>query len=188
MSFIEAVDPATARGELADTYDRISKARGGVAELMRVHSLNPTAMAAQFELYATLMFGNSELDRRTREMIGVVVSAANRCGYGVAHHTTALRGLQAPADLVDSLAAGELPDAYVSEAVTELLAFARELTLRPQPDAARIERLRELGWSDGSILDAVLVAAYFNNINRVVAGLGVSLEPEFEQTCGPELG
>jgi len=41
--------------------------------------------------------------------------------------------------------------------------------------------------SDRAILDAVLTVAYFSFANRLVMGLGLALEPGFEETCRPEI-
>ena len=54
---------------------------GHVANILAVHSLNPAALGAHFDLYRTLMFGRSELKRSLREMIAVVVSKTNECHY-----------------------------------------------------------------------------------------------------------
>jgi alkylhydroperoxidase family enzyme len=43
---------------------------------------------------------------------------------------------------------------------------------------ADIEKLRELGWNDDSIFDAVLVTSLFACANRFSAGLG--LTPDFD--------
>lgn len=59
-----------------------------------------------------------------------------------------------------------------------LLAYAEKLTLRPADClAADVQELREAGWLDTQIHDAVQVAAYFNYINRVADALGVDAEP-----------
>ena len=44
-----------------------------------------------------------------------------------------------------------------------------------------------LSLSDRAILDAVLTVAYFSFANRLVMGLGLALEPGFEETCRPEI-
>ncbi len=60
-----------------------------------------------------------------------------------------------------------------------LLDFAVKLTLSPkQMRAADVEALRELGFADQDILDAVQLIAYFNYINRVLDGLGAEPEPD----------
>ncbi len=60
-----------------------------------------------------------------------------------------------------------------------LLDFAVKLTLSPkQMRAGDIEALRELGFADEAILDAVQLVGYFNYINRVIDGLGAEPEPD----------
>jgi alkylhydroperoxidase family enzyme len=44
--------------------------------------------------------------------------------------------------------------------------------------AADVQALRDLGFDDVAINDAVQVVAYFNYINRIADCLGVDLEPE----------
>jgi alkylhydroperoxidase family enzyme len=48
---------------------------------MAIHSLHPQSMRDHQQLYRTLMYGAGGLTRPEREMIGVVVSAVNRCHY-----------------------------------------------------------------------------------------------------------
>jgi uncharacterized peroxidase-related enzyme len=60
-----------------------------------------------------------------------------------------------------------------------LLDYAVKLTRRPSEMTEHdIIRLREEGWTDAAIHDAVQVISYFNYINRVADGLHVDLEPE----------
>jgi uncharacterized peroxidase-related enzyme len=42
-----------------------------------------------------------------------------------------------------------------------------------------VDRLRQHGWDDGSIHDAIQVISYFNYINRVADAVGVEDEPEW---------
>lgn len=58
-----------------------------------------------------------------------------------------------------------------------LLEYAEKVTTAPASCAERdVERLREFGWSDRAIHDAVQVISYFNYINRVADALGVDPE------------
>lgn len=68
-------------------------------------------------------------------------------------------------------------DAALTAALLELLGFAERVTLSPGARSeADIARLREFGWSDRAIHDAVQVISYFNYINRVADALGVEAE------------
>ncbi|MDP1569361.1 MAG: carboxymuconolactone decarboxylase family protein [Vicinamibacterales bacterium] len=171
MPFIEMVEPESARGLLAELYTQIAKARGGVADIHKVQSLNPRAMAAHLDLYKAIMFQPGPLSRQWREAIAVAVSRANSCAYCVAHHQAALDGLEA----------AEVPPG--------LLTWAARMTTHPggaAPDD--VAELRTLGLSDRAILDAILVVGYFNYVNRLVLATGLAVEPDFEKTCRPTLG
>jgi hypothetical protein len=53
----------------------------------------------------------------------------------------------------------------------------QKLTLRPSEVAeSDLARLREAGLDDRGILEVVQVTSYFNFVNRLADGLGVSLE------------
>ena len=51
------------------------------ANIIDIQALHPEAQRRHVNLYRTLMFGPSPLDRAEREAIAVVVSAANDCFY-----------------------------------------------------------------------------------------------------------
>lgn len=60
-----------------------------------------------------------------------------------------------------------------------LLDFASKVTLTPKEMCrADVEKLRENGFSDLEILDAVQLIGYFNYSNRVMDSLGIEPEPE----------
>ncbi len=81
MSWIKVIPEAEAGGELRQLYAQMTEPRGGVDNILKIHSLNPASLRAHFEFYKTLMRGPSGLSRVQREMIAVVVSATNRCHY-----------------------------------------------------------------------------------------------------------
>jgi alkylhydroperoxidase family enzyme len=81
-AWIEVVSEDEARGELAGLYDDLRSAKTGTVDhILAIHSLHPETMRDHARLYRTLMHGRGDLTRVEREMIGVVVSAVNRCHY-----------------------------------------------------------------------------------------------------------
>ena len=80
IAWIETVPEADATGELKRAYQRAGDVSSGqVDHIMK--SLNPASLVDHMHLYKTLMYAESPLTRAQREMIGVVVSAINRCEY-----------------------------------------------------------------------------------------------------------
>ena len=82
VAWIETVAEDQATGELQRAYRRAADPKtGDVDHIMKIHSLNPASLLDHQRLYKTLMYGKSPLSRAQREMIGVVVSAINRCEF-----------------------------------------------------------------------------------------------------------
>lgn len=81
MAWIRTVGDDEAEGPLAKQYDAAMQRAGRVYGIVRSMSLAPDTLRASMGLYRTVMFRESELSRRQREMLAVVVSAANDCHY-----------------------------------------------------------------------------------------------------------
>ena len=178
MAWIDTIDLEDADDELRALYDEIVDTRGKVSNILKVHSLHPSALADHLRLYDTLLFGKSDLRRAEREALAVVVSAANDCTYCVEHHGEALAAYWVEARVE------QLIDDYTAvDALDERLRAACDVAalLTGSPDAmtkAEVDRLRDAGWSDRSVLDIVLITAYFNFVNRIATGLGVEVTPD----------
>lgn len=178
MPFIKTIQHEEAEGELLQVYDNIISSRGKLAEVHKMQSLNPGALVAHMDLYKAVMFDKSPLKRYQREMIAVIVSATNKCDYCIEHHKEALLFYWKDAERVSKLATQlGLPD--LSEADQALCQFAQNMTHSPyEASAASVEQLRLVGLGDREILDAMQVIAYFNFVNRMVLGLGITFSEE----------
>jgi uncharacterized peroxidase-related enzyme len=63
-----------------------------------------------------------------------------------------------------------------------MLDYAVKLTREPQAmSASDVGTLRSAGFNDTAILDIAQVAAYFAFVNRLADGLGVELEPYWDE-------
>ena len=178
MAWIDTIAPDDADGDLADIYNDIADARGGVANILQAHSLNPDALRDHMRLYETLLFGRSNLRRAEREALAVVVSAANDCEYCVRHHAEALAAYWAD-ERVEHLATDYTSLEDLSSKLRAACDFAVHLTTAPgEPTEADVDELREAGWSDRDVLDIALITSYFNFVNRLATGLGVTVTAE----------
>lgn len=81
MAWIRVIGRGEGVGELAELYGRMLEPDGTVDNILSIHSLNPASLKSHFDLYKQCMYGPSELSRKQREMIAVVVSAENHCHY-----------------------------------------------------------------------------------------------------------
>ncbi|EMR01636.1 peroxidase-related enzyme [Cesiribacter andamanensis] len=179
MPHIKTIGPDEATGQLKEIYDQLLQSRGKLAGVHQIQSLNPPSLLHHMELYMSLMFAQSPLQRYQREMMAVVVSATNRCAYCAAHHGAALQHYWK-----DERKIAQLQRDYTQLDLgdTDLLLcqLAEALTLAPEsitPDE-HLQPLRETGLDDRALLDATLVISYFNFVNRLVLGLGVALEED----------
>lgn len=173
--WIRVIEQKEAAGRLRQVYEETAKKRGGLAQIHKIHSLNPESLSAHMELYLTLMFGVSPLSRRERELIGVAVSRTNGCLYCVSHHSDALARYEKRPGIITLVQTGrwdalEPRDAALCRYVEKLTRYPRHM------EEQDLAPLRKEGLSDTEILDTVQIAAYFNFVNRLVLGLGVAVE------------
>ena len=178
MAWIKVIDEDKAEGKLKAVYDGISKQRGKLSNIMKIHSLNPESMRLHMEFYISIMFTKSGLSREEKELVSVVVSACNKCEYCINHHSEALNyywdDRKKIAELVKNYKSIDF-----SERVLSILNYAEKLTLSPELiSETDIINLRSQGLTDQNILDINLIISYFNFVNRVAAGLGVKFSEE----------
>ena len=79
ISWFPMPDEAELDPRVADLVRRQREKLGAPNNVVRVHAWRPELMLRWLELYEYISKGPSGLSRIEREMIGVVVSAENRC-------------------------------------------------------------------------------------------------------------
>jgi len=176
MAWISAPVVEDAIGKTKQVYERILRDRGNVANIFLAQGLDPVALEEHMSMYMHLMIDPGPLSREEREMVAVVVSAANRCAYDAVHHSEALEAIEKdPAALKNLLK--EFSTKHESPRSKALLAYAAKLTLDPKDITQDdIKDLRDVGLTDVEILRANLIASYFNFSNRIALGLGIDIE------------
>jgi uncharacterized peroxidase-related enzyme len=178
MSWIKQIEVADADENLKPIYDDLIKSRGKIANILKVHSLNPQALKTHLDLYMTLMFGKSGLSRKERECIAVVVSRVNNCEYCVNHHAESLALYIKDESLLEQIKC----DYVTADLAPRLMAicnYAYKLTAQPGDQKQEdIWHLMTFKLNDKDILDISLIVAYFNFVNRIALGLGVAFNAE----------
>ena len=178
MSWIEEVEVSEAEGKLAEMYAALIRQRGKISNILKVHSLSPDAMGDHLDLYMTLMFGKSGLSRAEREAVAVVVSANNDCEYCVQHHAEALRHYIDDEETMTMLITADGLET-LEPRLSNIVRHAEKLTTAPVAmTESDLDELRTEGLSDKDILDLTLIVSYFNFVNRIALGLGVTYSAE----------
>ncbi len=176
MAWIKAPNRDDASGKTKKAYDRILKERGHIANIFLAQGLDPNVLENHLDLYVNLMISPGPLSREEREMIAVIVSAANQSAYGAIHHSEALETVDKDPGALYKLMK-EFTSKKESKREKALLAYAAKLTLAPKDITNDdIVDLKNAGLSDEEILRTNLIASYFNFSNRIALGLGVELE------------
>ncbi len=182
MSWIKTIPVDAAAGRLKTLYDRVSGPDNTVDNIMMTHSLRPHSMEGHMALYKNVLHhSGNKIPKWFLEVLGVWVSALNRCGYCVEHHFSGLQRLlgdSARGDAIRAAIEARRPgDAPLDAAQIVAMGYARKLTEAPADLLeADVIALRDAGWDDGEILEINQVCAYFSYANRTVLGLGCSTD------------
>jgi uncharacterized peroxidase-related enzyme len=182
VSWIRSIPPDQASGGLAELYAavRARSSRDAVGHLWQAHGLDPGGLRAVFEHYRALVDDPAPLSPAQAELLALVVSATNGCGYCVAHHGPRLARAAGDESLARAVAR-DYRQANLAARDRVLLDYAVALTCEPAERTAQdVERLREYGFDDTAILRATEIAAFYNHVNRMASTLGVTLEPGLE--------
>ena len=88
-------------------------------------------------------------------------------------------------EVVEALSRGDLAAAPVSEPERILLEFVRLLTEQPyRASDEDVAQLRQHGWNDEQIAEAVYVTAMFAFFNRVADAFGLE-DPKYGEVAAP---
>jgi alkylhydroperoxidase family enzyme len=83
MPAIRMVPEEEATGTVRDIYDNIKSTFGidFVPNMYKLMALNPSYLEANWNKVKAVMVDSQDLDRLTKEIIAVAVSAVNSCDY-----------------------------------------------------------------------------------------------------------
>ena len=175
------IDEADADPELGKVLDQVRAPNGTIDNVMLVHGLRPHTMTGHYMLYMSVLHheGNT-LPGWLLETIATYTSLLNQCDYSLANHWSNAKHLIADeprAERIYAALEADAPERALSGRDLAVLQYAGKLTRDPgsmrEPD---VRALQEAGLTDGEILEVNQVCGYFNYVNRLLNGLGVTLE------------
>lgn len=190
MPFIQWIEEKDAAGEVAAGYDFYYQKRPNrnkVADIIKCFSHRPDFMKHVMDFSWQVHFCDGHLPERVKEMIATLVSGQNRCPYCMHSHAFFLHRQGAEEAAVAAIGRGEIDEAPITDAEKALLRFARLLTNEPYRNTpAQVQTLRDAGWSEPQIAEAVYITAMFAFFNRVANGFGLEDPGYFELENQPD--
>ncbi|MEX0360695.1 MAG: carboxymuconolactone decarboxylase family protein [Allomuricauda sp.] len=181
MSWIKVIGYEEASKELKRIYDRVKGPNNNVDNVLLIHSLRPHTLVGHMALYKNVLHNsNNTLPKWYLEALGTYVSHLNQCDYCFQHHFEGFKRLLGDDSRADAFKEAVLRNTLSDFFSTKFFAgsqYAKKLTLN-HTDITKedIEGLREVGFTEGEILEVNQVVSYFNYVNRSVVGLGVDTQ------------
>ncbi len=172
-------DAAELDADLAQYFAKCDSKLGFVPNVLKAYSFDQDKLRAFNAFYDDLMLGDSNLSKLEREMIAVVVSAANRCYYCLTAHGAAVRKLSGD-PLLGELLVMNYRAAKLPARQRAMLDFAHQVAVSSwQITASDRDRLRAVGFTDRDIWDIAAVASFFSMTNRLASAVDMMPNREY---------
>jgi uncharacterized peroxidase-related enzyme len=175
-TLIPIVEENEAVGEVAQAYAQYREqfGRSSVPGILKCFATHPPLLQQMLTLASSLLFNDGYLGRKRKEMIATYVSGINNCAYCVDSHASFLRTCGGSDDLVASLAQGNIQDRSLDDKDRALLGFVHKVTVASQTITDRdVQSMRDAGWENAAIAEAIHITGLFAFFNRVVNAFGL---------------
>jgi uncharacterized peroxidase-related enzyme len=107
-------------------------------------------------------------------MIATLVSVENNCSYCADSHAFFFRMHDGSADALRAIEECQLESPSLTRPEQVLLAFTQQVNgSSNEIRRSDIEKLRDEGWSEAQVAEAIHVAALFSTFNRVANAFGL---------------
>ena len=181
MSWIRIIGYDQAKGKLKKLYDRVKGPENNVDNVLLIHSLRPHTLSAHMVMYKNVLHNsNNTLPKWYLEALGVYVSHLNHCSYCFEHHFAGFSRIYPDQHEVEAFKIAVMEDrlaTFFNDKLYEGCKYAFTLTRQLEDVSEKyIQSLRDVGFTDGEILEINQVVSYFNYVNRSVVGLGVNTD------------
>jgi uncharacterized peroxidase-related enzyme len=174
---IKLIEDREATGEVAEVYEewRAKSGRQEMPGILKCFSHRPDFLRQVIQFSDTVHFSHGHLDRRTKEAIASWVSWLNRCPYWLDSHAYFLRVQGAEQAAVKAIASGNLEEAGLNPAERALLDYVTKVTEAAYRTTSEdVQGLRNHGWTEPQIAEAVYITAMFAFFNRVADAFGIA--------------
>jgi len=170
--FLKEIQTRPVDGMMEIAFRKIGQAGHAVPEIMHLFRFKRENTGHLIRFTEEVMRGPSPLSLGMRELIGAFVSKRSDCSFcACAHAPVAAQSLGQ--DLVNEVL-HDLENSSLELRDKELLRYVGKVAEAPASiTAADVDRLKDIGWSEEAIYDALTVAALFKFYNAWNNGSGV---------------
>jgi uncharacterized peroxidase-related enzyme len=135
---------------------------------------NSALLKSMMEIAEHLLFGESLLSRRHKEMIATWLSRQNACPYCADSHGALLATQGGRPEVICALQEGDLNPQIFTGAELALLNFAAKVNANSPPLTHNdVEVATRAGWTEAQIAETVHIAGLFAAFNRIANGFGL---------------
>jgi uncharacterized peroxidase-related enzyme len=186
--FLREVEEREGGGQYAGLIRQTRAAGAPVSQIFHLFAFKPTMTDHLSYFTQELMRGRSPLSPGLRELIATFTSHQNRCWYCANSHAAAAGRLLGSRELVQAVLENYTASG-LSPAEKALFGFIDRVTGRSwEIRRGDVDQVRQAGWSDEALYDAITVCALFNFYNRWVHAAGVHvMPPEWHEVSGKRL-
>lgn len=127
------------------------------------------------ELQRNILRGPSRFLEAERELMAAFVSTLNQCQCCAQGHAVraSKRGFDIAA--LEGLVA-DIDTAAISDRLKPVFRFIKKLTMEPaRMVEADVQSVFAAGWDETALIDAIVLCAYFNMVNRIADGHGLKV-------------
>jgi len=175
MAYIKLCKYEDMKPQIKERATPILEKSGKLGEIFELLALDEDLYFATDNMVQNFLLKETRLSYNTKERIAILVSVENNCTMCVDVHKNIAKMLGMKDEQVAEVLNG-IEAINVDEKERELLKLSIKAAQKDNYKTTKddIDALKDLGWSDLEILEAVRIAAYFNYINTLsnVFGLG----------------
>ena len=175
MAYIDLPEFEEMDPEIQERARPILEKTGTLGEIFKLLAIRKDIYFATDEMVQNYLIKETELPYRVKEAIALLISKENGCKMCVDVHKNIAKMLGLSEELVEQILQG-VDAMEVPEREKALLRFCIRAAQKDNYKMTKeeIDALKELGYTDSQIVEAVAITGYFNYINTLsnVFGLG----------------
>lgn len=170
--YLKEIETQPPHGVMKLAFAKMTTSGQGIPEIMHLFRYKQRSTDHLVRFTEEVMRGPSPLSPGLRELIGTFISSRNQCCFCSCAHAPVAAQLLGK-ELVEEVLR-DVESSRLDAAHKELFRYLGKLAENPaQVGAADVARLKDAGWSEEAIYDALTVAAVFKFYNTWNNGSGV---------------